>query len=61
MKPTKIVKMPPAAENAIDDPLDAAIAASFAALEKAGEMDITKAQRAAIQRKIIADVVFGVF
>jgi hypothetical protein len=61
MKSAKTVKMPPAAENAIDDPLTAAIAASFVALERVGEMDLTKAQRATIQRKIIADVVFGVF
>jgi hypothetical protein len=62
-KSAKIIKMTPPAENAIDDEdaLDKAIAASFAALERVGRMDITKAQRAAIQRKIIADVVFGVF
>ena len=61
MKSAKTVKMPPAAENAIDDPLEAAIAASWAAIEKTDEMDITKAERAAIRCKIIADVVFGVF
>ncbi len=53
----------PAAENAIDDEdaLGKAIAASWAAIEKADEMDLTNAQRAAIRRNIIASVVFGVF
>ena len=45
MKSAKIVKMTPAAENAIDDEdaLDKAIAASWAAIEKTDEMDLTNA------------------
>jgi hypothetical protein len=38
---------------------DKAIAASWAALDKADEMALTKPERAAIHRKIIASVVFG--
>ena len=43
-KSAKIIKMTPCAENAIDDAdaLDKAIAASFAALERVGRMDITR-------------------
>jgi len=62
MKPAKIVTTP-AAENAIDDEdaLGKAIAASWAAIEKADEMDLTNAERAAIRLNIIASVVFGEF
>ena len=57
MKSAKIVKMTPAAENAIDDEdaLEKAIAASWAAIEKTDEMDITNAERAAIRLNIIAE------
>ena len=63
MKSAKIIKMTPAAENATDDEdaLTKAIAASWAAIDKADEMDLTSAERIAIRRKIIAKVVFGVF
>ena len=63
MKSAKIVKMTPTAENAIDDEdaLGKAIAASWAAIEKADEMDLTNAKRAAIRLEIIASVVFGDF
>ena len=46
MKSAKIIKMTPAAENAIDDEdaLGKAIAASWAAIEKADEMDLTNAE-----------------
>jgi hypothetical protein len=62
-KSAKIIKMTPAAENAIDDEdaLDAAIAASWAAIEEADEMGLTNAERAAIRHKIIVNLVFGVF
>ena len=45
--------------SAIDDE-DAVISASWDALDKAEEMDITKAERAALNHKIIASAVFGV-
>jgi hypothetical protein len=44
-----------------EDALEKAIAASWAAIEKTDEMDITNAQRAAIRQNIVASVVFGVF
>jgi hypothetical protein len=49
--------------DAIDDEdaLEKAIDASWAAIEKTDEMDITNAQRAAIRQNIVASVVFGVF
>ncbi len=44
-----------------EDALEKAIAASWAAIEKTDEMELTNAQRAAIRQNIVASVVFGMF
>ena len=61
-KTPKIVNVTPATESAIDDdaPMDEAIAASWAALDKADEIAITKAERAVLHRKILFSAILGV-
>jgi hypothetical protein len=57
----KIVKTP-ATASAIDNdpPKDEAIAASWAAIDEADKLDITKAERAALHRKILLSAIFSV-
>jgi hypothetical protein len=53
----------PASESAIDDqdsPMDKAIAATFAAMDVSDEMDLTRAERSAIQTKLIVSAILGV-
>ena len=57
----KIIKTP-ATASAIDNdpPKDEAIAASWAAIDEADKLDITKAERAALHRKILLSAIFSV-
>jgi hypothetical protein len=57
MKSLKIAKTP-APGNALDN-VDDAIALSWAALDEAEKLDMTKAERAVLNAKIIASAVFG--